>query len=123
MTDSAVGVRPPAVARRLPGRAKRRTAVLREYEEFNSERRRGIPPVLWPFFAPDPARYFRWRVELDCACIKELLTAGDCIPPSERQGRGLWDGEALPPGQVYCQHGDFGDAPTTTSLSGETGKG
>ncbi|MFD7553249.1 hypothetical protein ACFV9E_01775 [Streptomyces sp. NPDC059835] len=111
MADPAVGVRPPAVARRLPGRAKQRTAILREYEEFNSERRRGIPPVLWPFFAPDPDRYYRWRVQLDCACIKELLTPGDCTAPSERQWRGLGDGEALPPGQVYCWHDDAADAP------------
>ncbi|MEW1632770.1 hypothetical protein AB0469_01720 [Streptomyces sp. NPDC093801] len=106
MTDPAAGVRPPAVARRLPGRAKPRMDVLREYEEFNSDRRRAIPAVLWSFLAPDPDRYYRWRVQLDCACIKELLTPDDRIPPSERQWRGLGEGEALPQGQVYCQHDD-----------------
>ncbi|MFG2388445.1 hypothetical protein ACGFYF_06135 [Streptomyces lavendulae] len=111
MTDPAVGVRPSAVARRLPGRAKRRVDVLREYEEFNSDRRRGIPSVLWPFFAPDPDGYYRWQVQLDCACIKEMLTPDDYTPPSERQWRGLGDGELLPPGQVYCRHDDSADAP------------
>ncbi|WP_079430777.1 MULTISPECIES: hypothetical protein [Streptomyces] len=85
--------------------------VLREYEQFNSDRRRGIPPVLWPFLAPDPDSYYRWRVQLDCACIKELLTPDDCTPPSERQWRGLGNGGALPQGQVYCRHDDSVDAP------------
>lgn len=67
--------------------------------------------MLWPFPAPDPDRYYRWRVQLDCAWIMELLTPDDCTPPSERQWRGLGDGEALPPGQVYCQHDDSADAP------------
>ncbi len=111
MTDPATGVRPPAVARRLPGRAKRRTDVLREYEKFNADRRKGIPPVLWPFLAPDPDQYYRWRVQLDCACITELMTPGDCTPPSERQWRAPRDGEALPPGQVYCRHDEAAHAP------------
>ncbi|MGW6614986.1 hypothetical protein ACWGA0_16195 [Streptomyces erythrochromogenes] len=114
MTDPAAGTRPPAVARRLPGWAKRRTDVLREYEKFNADRRKGLPPVLWPFLAPDPDRYYRWRVQLDCTCITELMTPGDQTPPSERQWRGLGDGEALPTGQLYCWHDDSGHAPYRT---------
>ncbi|WP_406183888.1 hypothetical protein [Streptomyces sp. NBC_01006] len=111
MADPAADMRLPVLARRLPGRAKRRTDVLREYEKFNADRRRTIPPVLWPFFAPDPDRYYRWRVQLDCACIKELMTPGDDTPPSERQWRAPRDDETLPPGQLYCWHDESGHAP------------
>lgn len=115
MTAPASGECPPAVARRLPGRTKRRTDVLREYEKFNADRRKGVPPVLWPFLAPDPDRYYRWRVQLDCACIIERMTPGDQTPPSERRWRG-GDGEPLPVGQLYCWHDGSGDAPYRTTV-------
>jgi hypothetical protein len=63
-----------AVIRRLPGRARPREEVLREYQESNAKVRRNIPAVLWDFLAPDPDQFYRWRVQLDCGCIKELLT-------------------------------------------------
>jgi hypothetical protein len=63
-----------AVIRRLPGRARPREEVLREYQESNAKVRRNIPAVLWEFFAPDPDQFYRWRVQLDCGCINELLT-------------------------------------------------
>jgi hypothetical protein len=47
---------------------------LREYEEFNARRRKRIPAVLWPFWAPDPDQFYRWRVQLDCGCIREVMT-------------------------------------------------
>ncbi|MFD4152651.1 hypothetical protein ACFWR4_07860 [Streptomyces hydrogenans] len=78
--------------------------MLHEYEMYNNERRRHIPSALWPFFAPDPEKYYRWRVQLDCACITELFTWGNETPPSE--SRWLDGREALPPGQLRCEHDD-----------------
>lgn len=114
MSDLVEGASPPAVSRRLPGRARRRADVLREYEEFNAERRKRIPAPLWPFFAPDPAQYFRWHVQLDCTCITELMTPDDQTPPSERRWRAPGNGEALPAGQLYCHHDDSGPAQYRT---------
>jgi hypothetical protein len=72
------------VIRRLPGRARLREEVLREYQESNAKVRSNIPAVLWDFFAPDPDQFYRWRVQLDCGCIQELLTlvltyGGSCV--------------------------------------------
>ncbi|MET9618964.1 hypothetical protein [Kitasatospora indigofera] len=111
MAYSAADERPLAVERRLPGRARRRTDALHDYEKSNAERGSRFPSPLWPFFAPDAARCYRWRAELDCGCITELLTHGDSIPPHQhRLGNGL-TGEPLPPGQLYCEHDASVPAP------------
>ncbi|WP_033818277.1 hypothetical protein [Kitasatospora sp. MBT63] len=111
MAYSAMDERPPAVKRRLPGRARRRTDVLREYEKLNAEQRSHVPSVLWPFLAPDADRHYRWRVELSCGCITELLTYGDRTPPHERRWGTGWNGQPLPPGQLYCKHDESDPVP------------
>lgn len=111
MAYSAADERPLAVERRLPGRARRRTDALREYEKSNAERRSRFPSALWPFFAPDADRFYRWRAELDCGCITELLTYGDRTPPHQHRWGNGWTGEPLPPGQLYCEHDESVPAP------------
>ncbi|MFD7645647.1 hypothetical protein ACFV4P_33945 [Kitasatospora sp. NPDC059795] len=111
MAYSAADERPLAVERRLPGRARRRTDALREYEKLNAECRSRFPRALWPFFAPDADQRYRWRVELDCGCITELLTRGDRTASHECQWGNGWLGEPLPPGQLYCEHDESGPAP------------
>ena len=78
-----------AVIRRLPGRARPREEVLREYQESTAKARRNIPAVLWEFLAPDPDQFYRWRVQLDCGCLKELLTAGKEELPTESTYRAI----------------------------------
>jgi hypothetical protein len=92
-----------AVIRRLPGRARPREEVLREYQESNAKVRRNIPAVLWDFVAPDPDQFYRWRVQLDCSCIKELLTLDKEKLPTESTYRcdHLYHSQ-LQPGQVGC---------------------
>jgi hypothetical protein len=51
-----------AVQRRLPGMPRRREDVLRECQEATSERRARIDACLWPFWAPDPDVFYRWRI-------------------------------------------------------------
>ena len=93
-----------AVLRRLPGKARPREEALRAYWECNLKRRDCIPAVLWPFLAPGPEEFYRWRVQLDCGCIKEVLTTG----PSHRPDATRWADGAndawLPAGQVICVH-------------------
>ena len=92
-----------AVIRRLPGRARPREEVLREYQESNAKVRKNIPAVLWDFLAPDPDQFYRWRVQLDCGCIKELLTLDKEKLPTESRYRcdHLYHSQ-LQPGQVGC---------------------
>jgi hypothetical protein len=102
---------PGAVLRRLPGKAEPRQDAWRAYQQLNAERRRRIPPVLWQFWAPDADVYYRWRVQLDCGCIKEVLTWGDKDLPTNVGWTAPVSGARLPPGQVLCRHDDSPPAP------------
>jgi hypothetical protein len=55
--------------------------------------------------APGPEKVFRWRIELDCGCIHEVLTSGRERLPVDARWRD-WrpaDGR-LPAGQFVCWH-------------------
>jgi hypothetical protein len=58
-----------AVLRRPPGKARPREDVLREYRDLNAKRRSRIPAPLWPFWAPDPDEYYRWRSSSTAAAL------------------------------------------------------
>lgn len=83
--------RPPPstpALQRLPGKATPRQEVLRECEAETAEMRGRIPRVLGDFLIPDLTRAFRWRLQLDCGCVPEVLTREDYAPPHEmRSGR------------------------------------
>ncbi|MGI5401950.1 hypothetical protein ACQEVG_21400 [Streptomyces sp. CA-135486] len=102
---------PTAVQRRLPGAATPREEALREYQDFNAKRRSRIPAALWPFWAPDPEQFYRWRVQLECGCITEVLTNGSEKLPAEGQGYDPLHKGRLPAGQVRCSHDDPPPAP------------
>jgi hypothetical protein len=60
--------------RRLPGAARPRAEVLREYENEVRQRRSNLPidmRILGDIFFPDPEKLYRWRIQLDCGCITE----------------------------------------------------
>lgn len=111
MTENEVPASPSpsAVARRLTGRAKPRVEVLQEYQDLNAKRRERILPALWPFWAPGPEEIYRWRVELSCGCIREVLTRGDNDLPAEGRWGEPGYNRCLPVGQLWCAHDD--DAP------------
>lgn len=100
-----------AVLRRLPGKTRSREDVLREYRDLNAERRSRIPAPLWPFWAPDPDEYYRWRVQLDCGCINEVLTLGPDRRPDDTQWPDPLCGTRLPARQMLCTHEDSPPAP------------
>lgn len=111
-TDRSQHSMPTAVPRRLPGKAKPRKEVLREYEEFNAKRRARIrQAVLWQFWAPDPEEFYRWRVQLDCGCVSEVMTRGEEDLPSERQWLDHVHSAWLPKGQMLCPHDDALPSP------------
>lgn len=99
-----------AVQRRLAGKARPREEVLREHQEFNAKRREHIKEsVLWTFLAPDPDKFYRWRVQLDCGCIRGVLTCGDKKTPDQGGCPDPIYGGSLPAGQLLCEHD--GDPP------------
>ncbi|WP_236244215.1 hypothetical protein [Streptomyces sp. CC210A] len=84
---------------------------MREYREFNAERRSRIPAALWPFWAPDPETFCRWRVQLECDCVTEILTPGNEVLPVEQQWYDPVHQAPLPAGQVLCSHDNSPPAP------------
>jgi hypothetical protein len=109
--QSAAPAPAAAVLRRLPGKARPRKDVLREYQDLNAKRRRRIPAPLWPFWAPDPDEYYSWRVQLDCGCITEVLTWGPDRRPDDTPWPDPVCGARLPAGQMLCTHQDSPSAP------------
>lgn len=101
--DTITRQAPVAVLRSLPGRAKSRKEALREFEEANAELRERLPSVLRALMVPEAEPCYRWRVQLDCGCINEVLTLGKERLPSERQWRGP-EWEWLQNGQMLCCH-------------------
>ncbi|WP_438491896.1 hypothetical protein [Streptomyces asiaticus] len=77
---------------------------MREYQDLNAERRSRIPAALWAFLAPDPEEFFRWRVQLECGCIAEVLTHGSEKLPSQQQWYDPVHKVPLPAGQMLCLH-------------------
>lgn len=102
---------PPAAMRHLPGKSMPREDALREYQQFNDKLREKIDSILWQFWAPEPDEFHRWRVELGCGCIKEVLTHGDRDIPPKRRFRDYVRGTPLPAGQMGCHHDDAPPAP------------
>jgi hypothetical protein len=94
-----------AVICRLPGQARPREEVLEQYREEIAKVRSVVPAVLWEFLAPDPDRVYRWRVQLDCGCIKELFTWGEDQLPTEAtyQCDHVYYSK-LQPGQTFCDN-------------------
>jgi hypothetical protein len=91
-----------AVQRRLPGTPRPREDVLRECQEATSERRARIDPCLWPFWAPDPDVFYRWRIQLDCGHVSEIMTRGDERLPADSKVIDPISRAWLPEGQVFC---------------------
>jgi hypothetical protein len=111
-TGRTPALKPPAaVLRPLPGKARPREDALREYQDFNVKRRSHIPAPLWPFWVPDPNVYYRWRVQLDCNCVTEVLTSGPDHRPDSAHWPDLIHGARLPIGQILCVHEGSPPAP------------
>ncbi|WP_149183326.1 hypothetical protein [Streptomyces sp. TRM49041] len=61
--------------------------------------------------APTPEKFYRWRVQLECGCVEEVLTYGKEKLPVEQQWHDLVHKVRLPAGQVLCFHDDSPPEP------------
>lgn len=107
--DTALPERRPAseaVERRLPGRARPQATALREYRAFLASGFAHLPPPLLRLLGLEPEDLFRWRVQLDCDCVTEVLTGGDRTSPAEGRWPAGFFGGSLPPGRMVCVHED-----------------
>ena len=98
--------------RRLPGRARSGAVALREYQQRRAAALQGVKAqdlvLLWSSF-PEPDLMFRWRIQLDCGDIAEVLTLGDHRPPVEATWS--WAGRRLRAGMYACADHKAGESP------------
>ncbi|XVU27063.1 hypothetical protein ACQPZJ_08490 [Actinoplanes sp. CA-054009] len=85
--------------RRLPGRARSATVVLREYNERRAEALAAVKGKDRSSF-PEAELMFRWRIQLGCGDIVEILTLGDDRPPTDMTWS--WGGSPLRRGAYIC---------------------
>lgn len=96
---------PPAVGTKLtrvPGRSAPRALVLEEVEEAVARLRRNIDPALWPLLVPKAEDQYRWRIQLECGCVREVLTRGKDAYPDQTSDRDPLSQTRLPAGQYWC---------------------
>lgn len=100
---------PGSLLTRVPGRARSRTEVVKEFDEGVADLRRRMKPAFWPLFVPKAEDMFRWRAELECGCIHEVLTHGEDRYPDQGSSTDPLSGYRLPVGEYWC-HGDHDTA-------------
>lgn len=68
---------------RVPGRSTPRAQIRKEFDEGVDELKRRCPPALWAIFVAKAEEMYRWRTQLGCGCVREVLTGGkDSTPTS-----------------------------------------
>lgn len=90
------------LVRRLPGKARPRAEALADWHEMKAEMREDLPHVIRRFLLPDPNKYFRWRVALDCGCVIEEWTRGPDDFPDEHTRKEPFTRRDLLHGERQC---------------------
>jgi hypothetical protein len=72
LADAGTG----GLLKRVPGAARPRQEVLAKVQEELAEMRMQLKPALWPIFIPSVSDMYRWRVQLACGCVTDVLTKG-----------------------------------------------
>ncbi|WP_309082202.1 hypothetical protein [Zhihengliuella sp.] len=106
-SDSANG----ALLMRVPGRARPQKQALKAFEETVAALKRRYKPEFWFFFIPKAEDVYRWRVQLECGCVRELFTLGKDIYPDAHPWTGPTAGDVLPLGEAWCTN-DHSDVET-----------
>ncbi|GLY96569.1 hypothetical protein [Actinoplanes sp. NBRC 103695] len=94
---------PHELERRLPGRARPAALVLREYRQSRAATLDAVDVGERDLMAasiPEAELMFRWRIQLDCGDIVELLTCGTERVPSAMSWS--WAGSPMREGTYGC---------------------
>ena len=102
---------PGRLLRRVPGPARPRREVLDEVEAYVAERRQHIDPVLASLLLPDPRKLYRWKVELECGHVDEVLTIGPDRFPDERRYHDNLTQTNLNAGEMWCRDKSHWEEP------------
>ena len=109
--DGATG-EPHELERRLPGRARPRALVLREYQQYRAKVLEAVDAGsrdVASSSVPEAESMFRWRMQLGCGDIVEVLTCGTERAPSAVSWS--WAGGRMPEGTYACAAHRTGETP------------
>lgn len=87
---------------RLPGRARPRAEAVKEFDELVEALERGYDRALWPLLVPKAEDVYRWRIQLECGCVREAFTLGKASYPDEHSDVDPLSGQRLPLGEYWC---------------------
>jgi hypothetical protein len=87
---------------KVPGRARPRTEALKEFEEGVVDLRCRMKPAFWPLLIPKAEDMFRWRAQLECGCVHEVLTPGKDTYPDHGSSTDPITGHRLLAGEYWC---------------------
>lgn len=98
---------PGSLLTKVPGRARPQKQVLAEFNEQVTELRRRYKPEFWALFVPKAEDMYRWRVQLECGCTREVFTRGSDRFPDDGSDTDPFTGHRLPTGELWCtaEHG------------------
>jgi hypothetical protein len=104
-----LGPAPGSLLTKVPGRARPQRQVLAEFNEYVAELRQRYKPVFWFLFIPKAEDMYRWRVQLECGCTREVFTYGSERFPDQGSDTDPFTGHRLPTGELWCS-ADHGPA-------------
>jgi hypothetical protein len=95
------------IERKLPGEPTPRAELVRHYEDWKHRNHMAGPveAFLFDVHVPKPEETYQWRIELDCGCIRDVVSRSDDVPSlMDRSGKYWgWDKEvALAASQWLC---------------------
>lgn len=96
---------------RVPGRARSQERAQEAFEETVAALKRRYRPECWFFLVPKREDLYRWHVQLECGCVRELFTLGEDVFPDAHPWSGPTAGDVLPLGEFWCTS-DHGDVET-----------
>jgi len=97
----------PLERKKLPGDPIPREELIRHYEQWRWANIKEGPgqAVIFDLLTPKPEDIYQWRVELDCGCVRDIVTTSDAaeslIARSDRYRAGD-DEFQLPASQWLC---------------------
>lgn len=86
----------------LSGRARSSAQAKMEFDESVVGLKRRYSRVLWSLLIPKAEEIYRWRMQLECGCVREIFTHGEASYPDQRSDGDPLTGQRLPMGGYWC---------------------
>ena len=96
------------VERKISGEPMPREELIRQYDEWRRANMQGGPgrAAIFELLVPAPEETYQWRVQLDCGCVRDVVTRADSVDSLLARSDKYWAWNAeelLPAGQWLCR--------------------